>query len=310
MAEWWQHGYPGAHMVPLPGFPRPLYPPDVPADSGYRPSIDGPDVIAYKRTVSRAGRWPWQPFDDSYSNAFAHGKAGGMVRDSGVAGVQRQQKISPASGWLGYETFKTLRSIIIPEPLPHAGEYAMDALSQQLLVEAWHMFQGEPAPAQTVREAALELARANLGYTESPAGSNLTTFNTWYYGSSTAAPWCAIFATYCYETATKGGSPSFQKGSRWAYCPHILSDAQAGRNGLSVTSSPVPGDLCLYDWEGDSLPDHVGLFASGSPSSFQTIEGNTSSDNSGSQSNGGGVYQRWRSTSSAAKVTFVRVAEP
>ena len=35
-----------------------------------------PDVVAYKRTVSRAGRWPWQPFDDSYSNAFAHGTSG------------------------------------------------------------------------------------------------------------------------------------------------------------------------------------------------------------------------------------------
>ena len=55
MNEWWESGYPGGPMVKVAGFPRPLYPPDA-ARYGKRPSIDGPDVEAYKRTVSRAGR--------------------------------------------------------------------------------------------------------------------------------------------------------------------------------------------------------------------------------------------------------------
>src|SRR5215831_18514039 len=135
----YQHPYPGAPMVKVPGFPRPLYPPDA-NRHGKKPSVDGPDVIAYKRTVSRAGRWPWQNFDDSYSNNFAHG-SGPNVIQTGVAGVQRQQSIDD-TGWIGKPTFNTLRSIVIPAGLPHAGEMAMDATSVALINDAWDMFEG------------------------------------------------------------------------------------------------------------------------------------------------------------------------
>jgi len=61
----------GGPMVPVKGFPGPLYPPDH-ADGG---SPDSPLVLAYKRTAARLGAWPWTPdeWDDSYSNRFAHG---------------------------------------------------------------------------------------------------------------------------------------------------------------------------------------------------------------------------------------------
>jgi len=140
---WWQHAYGGAPMVKVKGFPRVLYSPDA-AAQGKQPSVDGPDVVAYKRTVSRAGRWPWQAFDDAYSNGFAHGKAGGNVGDSGVAGVQRQQGID-ATGWVGEATFNTLRSIVIPDGLPHAGEMAMDATAAQLVDQAYERFHAAPA---------------------------------------------------------------------------------------------------------------------------------------------------------------------
>src|SRR5215472_16064752 len=142
-SQWWQKGYPGAPMVVVKGFPRPLYPPDA-ASKGKTPSVDGPDVEAYKRTVSRAGRWPWQTFDQAYSNNFAHGK-GGNVIDSGVAGVQRQQGLDD-TGWIGEKTFNTLRSIVIPNDLPHGGQMAMDATAVKLVNEAFALFGGgEPA---------------------------------------------------------------------------------------------------------------------------------------------------------------------
>ena len=125
-------------MIAVRGFPRPLYPADA-APHGKTPSEDGPDVEAYKRTVSRAGRWPWQPFDDTYSNGFAHGTSGNVI-DSGIAGVQRQQGIQ-ATGWVGEVTFNTLRSIRIPEGLPHAGEMAMDATAARLVDQAYERFQ-------------------------------------------------------------------------------------------------------------------------------------------------------------------------
>jgi hypothetical protein len=137
-SEWWEQPYPGAPMVAVKGFPRPLYPPDDP-----RGSIDGPDVIAYKRAVSRAGRWPWGVFDDSYSNQFAHGKPGGNVADSGVAGVQRQLGLD-STGFIGEATFNGLRSIRIPDGLPHAGEMAMDANAVDLINQAYAIFNTAP----------------------------------------------------------------------------------------------------------------------------------------------------------------------
>jgi hypothetical protein len=258
--DWWQHGYPGGTMVPVAGFPRPLYPLDA-ARYGKRPSSDGPDVVAYKRTVSRAGRWPWQPFDDTYSNAFAHGKPPGNVADSGVAGVQRQGDLDD-TGWVGQPTFNLLRSIRIPAGLPHAGEPAMDAHAAELVDYAYAMFGGhEPdPPAGTVRQAALERAVTQLGVTEAPPDSNHVKYTDWY---GMAGPWCAMFATWCYELAAADqgrDSPAFARGSRYAYVPYIVGDARALRYGLETVGEPIAGDLVCYDWSGDTVHDHVGIF--------------------------------------------------
>lgn len=160
---WYSVAYPGHPMEKVRGFPRPLYPADA---KGKTPSVDGPDAVAYKRTVWRAGRWqgPASSFDDSYSNAFAHGKAGGNVGESGIAGVQRQQKID-ATGWVGQETFNVLRSIVIPEGLPNAGQPAMDDTAIRLVNQAWEMFGGkEPKPAdeETVRSLIVEFCEVGL----------------------------------------------------------------------------------------------------------------------------------------------------
>ena len=58
MSEWWQEPYRGGPMVPVPGLPRELHVGDP----------DGPDAVAYKRTVWRGCRWqgPASRFDDSY----------------------------------------------------------------------------------------------------------------------------------------------------------------------------------------------------------------------------------------------------
>lgn len=148
MTEWFEQPYQGGKMIELPGFPRSLFPPDA-AEQGQTPSPGGPDVIAYKRTVARLGRWKWDPdgWDDAYSNPFAHGKEGGAAGESGMAGVQRQAGISPATGWVGEQTFNLLRSAKIPEGLPHAGEPALDAVARDLLVEAWKQSQAKQVPA-------------------------------------------------------------------------------------------------------------------------------------------------------------------
>jgi len=310
---WYQAPYKGAPMIAVPGFPRPLYPPDA-AAQGRTPSAKGKDVQAYKRVVWRLGRWPGPAsgFDNAFSNAFSHGK-GGNVIDTGLAGMQRQAKIDD-TGWVGEKTFNFMRSVLVPEGIPNgpgkAGDYAMDAYAQSLLVDAWEEFKGkepEPAPSGTVRAAALKRATAELGQKESPPNSNRTKYGSWY--GLDGNPWCAMFTTWAYSygaTDLKRESKSMRKGQTYAYVPYIVSDARAKRNGLSVTSNPIAGDLVCFDWGYDGTFDHVGLFESwGSGNNFNAIEGNTAQ---GNDSDGGQVMRRSRSTSSASTV-FVRVAE-
>lgn len=301
MSEWWQVGYPGGKMVDLPGFPRQLYPPDA---KGHETSSDGPDVTAYKRAVSRLGRWKWTSFDDTFSNGFSHGKEGGNVGESGIAGVQRQQKIQ-ATGYVGKTTFNMLRSARIPEGLPHAGECAIDAVAQDLLVEAWYMFEGAPEPADdyTAAHDRLQQARFYIGVTESPANSNRTEFGEWY--GMDGQPWCAMFVAYC-DQHGEHKSPSFARGQRYSYVPYLVNDAEDHNYGLAVTTNPKPGDIVAYDWDG-SVYDHVGIFEgwTGGASQFTAIEGNTSID---SDSDGGQVMRRTRTAGPG--VMFIRASEP
>lgn len=294
MSAWWERAYPGGPMVGPPLI-RPLYPPDA-SKKGKQPSSDGDDVVAVKRAVSRGGHWPWDSFDDSYSNAFAHGKSGN-VSDNGLAGLQRQNNVD-ATGWMGEHTYNLIRSARIPDGLPHAGEPLLDATAIRLLED----YQRELAGGDTLRQAAIAKAKSYLGYKESPPGTNGNMFGAWY--GMNYEPWCAMFVSYCYEHA--GGSPSFQQGQRYSYVPYIVDDARNNRNGLTRTSSPIPGDLVCYDWSRDGVYDHVGLFEQGTSFSWNAVEGNTSTSNN---SNGGQVMRRARAASDA-NVTFVRVKEP
>jgi hypothetical protein len=155
--------------------------------------------------------------------------------------------------------------------------------------------------AKPLRAEALAESHKHIGYKESPAGSNRTRFGKWY--GLDGNPWCAMFVTWCYVAA---GSKAFVKGERYAYVPYIVQDARAGRNGLSVTHSPAPGDVVCYDWDG-GVADHVGLFegwGSSSHDAFTAIEGNTSV---GNDSNGGEVMRRSRRITQVE--AFVRVGK-
>lgn len=39
---------------------------------------------------------------------------------------------------------------------------------------------------------------------------------------------------------------------------------------------PLPGELIFFDWDGDGIPDHVGIVESCDGSTVYTVEGNTS----------------------------------
>ena len=151
-----------------------------------------------------------------------------------------------------------------------------------------------------MREQALAESVKWLGTKENPPNSNKVMFSEWY---GLRGPWCAMFVTWCY---TQAGSKSFDpKKARWAYCPFMVNDARAQRNGLIVvpTDKVEPGDIAMFDWQGDRVSDHVGIVETKpNKGEFLCIEGNTSTS---SDSDGGQVMRRRRKTSQVQ--VFIRV---
>lgn len=110
-----------------------------------------------------------------------------------------------------------------------------------------------------------------------------------------------MFMSYCLDWAGVSA-----EGIPGAYVPWILSaNSEAGR--LVDNEDAQPGDLVMFDWQGDGVADHIGIVEVNHPDEgwIQTIEGNTSSGSGGSQSNGGGVYRRARNCGS-----IIGVARP
>jgi len=161
------------------------------------------------------------------------------------------------------------------------------------------------ASQKPLRVKAFEEAKKHIGEKERTGNNDI--FYTDWYGMRGA--WCAMFVTYCY---VKAGSKTFQKGSRYAYVPYIVQDARRGINHLTITREPKLGDIVCYDWDG-GVADHTGLFEKWidrSKGIFSSIEGNTSGDDSGSQSNGGMVAHRRTHPRYLSNVqAFVRVGE-
>jgi CHAP domain/Putative peptidoglycan binding domain len=137
----------------------------------------------------------------------------------------------------------------------------------------------------TTPQDVLEVAARQIGYTESPAGSNMTKYGAWY--GMNGVPWCAIFVSYCFSVAGCRLPITTSKG--FAYCPYGVDWFKDNKKWFKT---PQIGDLVFYNWSGDGIADHVGIIESiHSNGSVISIEGNTSTSNN---SNGGQVMRRTR----------------
>lgn len=149
----------------------------------------------------------------------------------------------------------------------------------------------------------LAKARTQIGYSRWTDPEQGTIYGRWYakdhgsYYGTNGVPYCAMFVSWVFAQvgATCAGLPE-------AYCPYILNKAKSAGKVRSNKKDAQPGDVVLFDWGGDGVCDHVGIVEKNYGSYIQTIEGNTSSGSSGSQSNGGGVYRRTRAWSSVKAV--------
>lgn len=139
------------------------------------------------------------------------------------------------------------------------------------------------AAAQTL----LDIAARDIGYTESPPGSNSTKFGRWFGLDGYA--WCMMAVQYWFDRA---GAASLLP-RKTASCTELAEAAK--KAGLWVTRDFRPGDVVMFDWSGKGkITEHVGLVERAGSWYVVTIEGNTASGDHGSQSNGGGVFRRKR----------------
>ena len=133
----------------------------------------------------------------------------------------------------------------------------------------------------------LDIARAEIGYKESPSGSNKTKYGKAY--GMDGQPWCAMFVWWVFKEA--GCSELFYGGKKSAYCPTI-ADYYIAKKLTVSKSKGEPGDIVLFDWNQNNSSDHVGIIESkNSDGTYTCIEGNTAV---GNNSNGGQVMRRTR----------------
>ena len=131
----------------------------------------------------------------------------------------------------------------------------------------------------------LAVALAELGYTESPAGSNRTKYGKWF--GLDGQPWCMMFVQWCFRQA--GGQDLLP--ALTASCGALMRAAQA--KGCWVTGGYQPGDVVIYDFPGSNVKtDHCGIVEQLSGGGIIAIEGNTGS---GNDADGGQVQRRVRS---------------
>lgn len=152
-------------------------------------------------------------------------------------------------------------------------------------------------------QQALDVARNEIGYTRWNDPAAGTKFGRWYaaqtnspyYGES-GVPYCAMFVSWV--LAQVGMTPP---GGIYAYCPYGINGARA-QGRLVPKTAAQPGDIVFFDWDPDTVSDHTGFIESYSGGVYTCIEGNTSPDNGGSQSDGGGVWRRTRYASQICAV--------
>lgn len=208
----------------------------------------------------------------------------------GIYGLTTAQATKRTKYWLGY-------------PLASCDMVFGQKLYEYLRTNQWRPLPDEyrdrreqriEAAKLTPGKKALDYAVGQIGYEESPYGSNRTKYGAWY--GFNGVPWCAIFESYCFGHTGRSQH-------RYAACVLIVQDARAGRNGLRIVYSPMAGDLAIFNVHGDPYA-HTAFFEKWitSGDEFYDVGGNTGPTDI---SNGGAVMRQRRRK--AMVTAFVRV---
>ena len=147
----------------------------------------------------------------------------------------------------------------------------------------------------------IETARAELGVTEKPPGSNRVKYWQDYDPKMQGQPWCVCFLWWIFNTA--GERMAFFGGGKTASCGMLLRWYR--EQGLVVDKRDIQiGDILILNFSGTQDTQHCGLVVDKGKlaGTWYTIEGNTTPGEEGSQDDGGCVALKMRSVKSVVAV--------
>jgi len=138
----------------------------------------------------------------------------------------------------------------------------------------------------------IEIAKNEIGVSESPKNSNKSKYGKWFGFDGVA--WCGMFVSWCYFMAEIDLPKIGFSKNGFAGCQTAVAYFKKNNK---ITTKPIAGDIVFFDWNSDGRFDHTGIYLSDNgDGTFQSIEGNTAI---GNDSNGGQVMERTRSYSTA-----------
>lgn len=128
-------------------------------------------------------------------------------------------------------------------------------------------------------EDIIAIAQSQLGYTESSKNYTLaedgskkgyTRYGDWY--GNPCGEWCAMFVSFCSHYAGIPQEAMLYEMSCLRMVNNLIS---IGVFHEAAGYTPQPGDIVFFQWEGSSIPSHVGIVAE-TGDKLITIEGNHS----------------------------------
>ncbi len=118
----------------------------------------------------------------------------------------------------------------------------------------------------------VETAKSQLGYTSE---NKHTKYNTWFYTVDQAAPWCAIFISWCANEAGIPNSVIGKNALASGFNTYNMENNPFGTRAESFENrAPKPGDIAFMDNDGDGVSNHVGLVTDSDETYIYTVEGN------------------------------------
>lgn len=214
---------------------------------------------------------------------LAHFKSRQRIKQNGIYDRETDHTVAKIAYRMGLEHFTGKPSVLHLIEHPHLRD------PHQLMRERSRT--KSAGEHKTISTGAHGLARVPkiaahyIGVSEHPKGSNWGSPHPedWerHFGFQSGVPWCGCFA--CSTVIMAGGHVTGGVG----FCPNIEAFARAGVNGFAQWSATDragqnhvgPGWLPLFNWDGGSEAQHVGIVEKMFSTHVQTIEGNTSGDN-------------------------------